>query len=71
MLQGKVQKGEVSVKKILVVGMILLVSFGIAGCESRVESGESSSEPESFVALQKDEIVTSENRITELKWEKE
>lgn len=58
-------------KKILVAGLILLFSVGIAGCEGRTENGENTSEPESFVALQKDEIVTSENRAMNLKWERE
>lgn len=58
-------------KKILVLGMILLFSFGVVGCEGKSDSVENMSEPEPFVALQKDEIVTSENRVEELRWENE
>lgn len=58
-------------KKILVLGMILLFSFGAAGCENKSESTKNMSEPEPFVALQKDEIVTSENRVEELRMENE
>jgi len=64
------RKGSI-MKKILVLGMILLFSIGIAGCEGKSDSTKNMSEPESFVTLQKDEIVTSETHIEELHWENE
>lgn len=58
-------------KKLLVLGMIVIISFGMVGCEREAENNENRTEQESFVALEKDEIVTSKHRVEKLSWESE
>lgn len=56
-------------KKIIVFMMIAVLCFGIMGCEGRKSGGETQSETESFVAFEKDEIVTTKNRVEKIRWE--
>jgi len=58
-------------KKLLVLCMLVIICFGVVGCERKVEYNESRTEQESFVALEKDEIVTSKHRVEKLSWENE
>ena len=58
-------------KKLLVLCMIVIISFGMVGCKGKAENSESQTEQESFVALEKDKIVTSKHRVEKLSWESE
>ena len=50
------RKGELALKKVLALGVVMIFCLGIIGCE-RTKEGDNSAEPETFVAIQKDEIV--------------
>ena len=43
----------------------------MVGCEGKMENIEIQTETESFVALEKDEIVTSKHKVEQLSWENE
>ena len=43
-------------KKVLTLGVVMIFCLGMIGCE-RTKEGDNSVEPETFVAIQKDEIV--------------
>ena len=58
-------------KKLLVVCMIMICSFCLIGCQEKLDKQEKQTEQESFVALEKDEIVTSKHRVEKLSWENE
>ena len=45
-------------KKVLALGVIIIFCLGIIGCEKTNEEGMAE-EPETFVVIQKDEIVRS------------
>ena len=51
-------------KKVLALGVVMIFCFGIIGCE-RTKEEDNTIEPETFVAIQKDEIVKtrSENIV--------
>lgn len=46
-------------KKVLTLGVVIIFCMGILGCEKTSEE-EKAAEPETFVAIQKDEIVNLE-----------
>lgn len=58
-------------KKVLVLCLIVICCFGMVGCEGKMENIEIQTETESFVALEKDEIVTSKHKVEQLSWENE
>ncbi len=47
-------------KKILTLGVVIIFCLGIIGCE-RTKEEDNPSEPETFVAIQKDEIVKTQS----------
>ena len=49
-------KGELALKKVLALGIVMIFCLGIIGCEKTKEE-DSTIEPETFVAIQEDEIV--------------
>lgn len=58
-------------KKQLVLGVVVILALGTVGCEKKSSNADNMSEQESFVALQRDEIVTSDSEFTveEVRWE--
>jgi len=49
----------------------VVISFCMVGCKGKAEEQQSEIETESFVALEKDEIVTSKHKVEKLSWESE
>jgi len=49
-------KGELALKKVLALGIVMIFCLGIIGCEKTKEE-DNSMEQETFVAIQEDEIV--------------
>lgn len=45
-------------KKVLALGVVIIFCLGIIGCE-KTNEGEKAVEPETFVVIQQDEIVSS------------
>lgn len=54
-------KGELALKRILALGVVIIFCLGIIGCE-KTKEGDNPAEPETFVAIQEDEIVKTRNR---------
>lgn len=58
-------KGELALKRILALGVVIIFCLGIIGCEKTKEE-DNLAEPETFVAIQEDEIVkTRSENITD------
>jgi len=56
LLHVETRKGELVLKKVLALGVVMIFCLGIIGCE-RTKEEDNMAEPETFVAIQKDEIV--------------
>ena len=61
LLYRVMRKGELTLKRILALGVVIIFCLGIIGCE-KTKEGDNSAEPETFVAIQEDEIVKTRSK---------